>query len=134
MRTRYKVAIVVGPISVAMIFLTLIWAGVAVYILNPITSFQTEQESIPVEIVGTIEYIITREGEEYQFTPLDTELNKLAETGYIKANLEGPDLVPELDGKKVKIQGKIKKMNGEYITHLFSGLPEISVKKIEILN
>lgn len=99
-----------------------------------------EKEGPQIEITGFVDSVITVEGREYQFVPLPEELHKVKETQRTVLNLEAswiePKQVilnPNLDGKKVRIEGVLKKSGNEYVEYMFSGFPIIITKKIEIL-
>ena len=98
-----------------------------------------EQNSIPVEITGAIKVVHTIEGYEYHFTPDSSEQYKIQETSMdivvLESSWEDPvKLEQSLDDKKVKINGLIKKINGNFDEHLWSGFPVIIVKQLEVLN
>jgi len=148
-KKRFKIPIIVVS---AIIGIPLV-IGLGIFSINSYTSqidyedfvkkqVLGEKEGPHIEITGFVDYRLTIEGPEINFVPEPTELYKIKETGRTVFNLEPSRIDAEkvalnqkLDGKKVRIEGVIKKLGEEYLTSFWpgSGLPTIITKKIEIL-
>jgi len=96
---------------------------------------ELEMNSPSIEITGTVVYVLSIEGPNYQLIPEPSELSKFGETEITAVNLGGRyfALTSDLDGKKVMVKGVFIENPIGFHVQYSTVKPVVVVKELTVL-